>query len=126
MKTELWLGPSNNTLLPEILKIPVLTTIQGLNRVSTDKMINFIKISTGGKILIKAQKAPTFLAPQTQNTVQGKLSTDLFNCPMNHLKFGKWTLFSYPIFMDTNVLVICVFPLSQSLSMWINYYLFSA
>lgn len=102
MKTELGLGPNNDPLLPEILKFPVPTTVHAMNHGSTDKMINFIN-QYWWENINKATKSTYFSCPTYPKYNPRKLSTYIFNCPMNHLRFGKWTLFSYPIFMDANV-----------------------
>lgn len=41
-KTDSWFGPSNNLVLPEILKFPLLTTAHALSHWSTGKMTEFM------------------------------------------------------------------------------------
>lgn len=41
-KKKPWLELINNSILPETLKFPVLSTVHALNRWATDKMITFM------------------------------------------------------------------------------------
>lgn len=49
-------------------------------------------------------KAPTSFVQLIQITTQRRLSTlllNILNCLMDHLRFGKWTSYSFP--MDKNM-----------------------
>lgn len=76
-------------------------------------------------MLIRPQKASTFLAPPAHKIIQKELSTpppDILNCLMDHSRCGRWTSFIYPI----SLIQVCLgnnlcFPLGQSLSMLPSY-----
>lgn len=80
-------------------------TVHSLNHQSLDKMIDVMYQYWWGNIN-KAERVPTWLALSAQNTIREFLFTLLLNtlnCPMDHLKLGKWILFTFPHLMDRNM-----------------------
>lgn len=60
-KRKLWVGPSNNSVLLETLKFPLLTTVHAMNRWS-DKMIAFMNQHWQGNIN-KTTESAYFVCP---------------------------------------------------------------